>query len=80
MTALVEGAKKLVGRRTDVVDRIDGLDEAARAARGRLDDALVDEAAAVAERAGARLRLSATTPSSRWPARPGPASPRRSTP
>jgi len=58
VTALVEGAKKLVGRRTDVVDRIDGLDEAARAARGRLDDALVDEAAAVAERAGARLRLS----------------------
>lgn len=58
MTALVEGAKKLVGRRSDVVDRIDGLDEAARAARGRLDDALVDEAAAVAERAGARLRLS----------------------
>ena len=58
MTALVEGAKRLVGRRSDVVDRIDGLDEAARAARGRLDDALVDEAAAVAERAGARLRLS----------------------
>jgi GTPase Era involved in 16S rRNA processing len=58
VTALVEGAKKLVSRRSDVVDRIDGLDEAARAARGRLDDALVDEAAAVAERAGARLRLS----------------------
>ena len=58
VTALVEGAKRLVGRRSDVVDRIDGLDEAARSARGRLDDALVDEAAAVAERAGARLRLS----------------------
>src|SRR3954453_15269039 len=58
MTALVEGAKKLVGRGGDVVDRIDGLDEAARAARGRLPDALVDEAAAVVERAGGRLRLS----------------------
>ena len=59
MTALVEGAKKLVGKGTDVADRIDGLDEAARASRGRLDDALVDEAAALADRAGARLRLSA---------------------
>ncbi len=58
MTTLVEGAKRLVGKRSDVVDRIDGLDEAARSARGRLDDRLVDEAAAVAERAGARLRLS----------------------
>jgi GTPase Era involved in 16S rRNA processing len=59
MSTLVEGAKRLVGKGSDVVDRIDGLDEAARSARGRLDDALVDEAAAVAERAGARLRLSA---------------------
>jgi GTP-binding protein EngB required for normal cell division len=58
MTAVVEGAKRLVGRRGDITDRIDGLEEAARSARGRLDDALVDEAAAVAERAGARLRLS----------------------
>src|SRR3954454_16129850 len=57
MTALVEGAKKLVGRSRDIVDRIDGLDEAARAARGRLPDALVGEAAAVVERAGGRLRL-----------------------
>ena len=40
------------------MDRIDGLDEAVRAARGRLDDDLVDEAAAIADRAGTRLRLS----------------------
>jgi GTPase Era involved in 16S rRNA processing len=58
VTALVEGAKKLVGRGSEMADRIDGLHEAARAARGRLDDALVDEAAAVAERADGRLRLS----------------------
>jgi GTP-binding protein EngB required for normal cell division len=58
MTALVEGAKRLVGRGNDVTDRIDGLAEAARAARGRLDDDLVDEAADVAARAGSRLRLS----------------------
>ena len=58
MSALVEGAKRLVGSGSDVADRIDGLAEAARSARGRLDDELVDEAAAVAERAGDRLRLS----------------------
>jgi energy-coupling factor transporter ATP-binding protein EcfA2 len=59
MTALVEGAKKMVSRRGDVVDRIDGLEEAVRASRGRLPDALVEEAVGVTERAGERLRLSA---------------------
>ncbi|MGI8899965.1 MAG: GTPase [Nocardioides sp.] len=58
MTSLLDGAKKLVGRGSDVSARIEGLRSAADAARGRLDDALVDEAAAVAERAGARLSLS----------------------
>jgi len=58
MTSLLDGAKKLVGRGSDVSARIEGLRSAAEAARGRLDDALVDEAAAVAERAGARLSLS----------------------
>jgi GTP-binding protein EngB required for normal cell division len=58
MTALVEGARKLVGRGGGIVDRIDGLEEAARSARGRLPDEVVDEAATVAERAGGRLRLS----------------------
>ena len=58
MTALVQGAKRLVGRGSDVTDRIDGLADAARAARGRLDDDLVEEATAVAQRAGDRLRLS----------------------
>lgn len=58
MTSLIEGAKRLVGRGTDITDRIDGLEEAVRVSRGRLDDRLVDEAAEVAERAGARLRLS----------------------
>ncbi|MGA8209206.1 MAG: GTPase, partial [Nocardioidaceae bacterium] len=58
MTALVEGVRRRLGRRDDIVDRIDGLEEAVRAARGRLPDDLVEEAARVAERAGARLRLS----------------------
>lgn len=59
MTSLLEGAKKLVTRGTDIGARIDGLDSATEAARGRLDDALVDEARAVVDRATGRLRLSA---------------------
>ncbi|MGZ4437495.1 MAG: GTPase [Nocardioidaceae bacterium] len=58
MTSLIEGARRLVGRGSDIADRIDALEEAVRVSRGRLDDALVEEAAGVAERAGARLRLS----------------------
>ncbi|MGA9747911.1 MAG: ABC transporter [Nocardioides sp.] len=49
----------MVGRGHDARARIEGLRTAAEAARGRLDDALVDEAAEVAERASARLRLGA---------------------
>ena len=59
MTALLEGAKKLVARGSDLGARIEGLDAAAGAARGRLDDALVDEARDAADRAAARIRLSA---------------------
>ena len=59
MTSLLEGAKKLVTRSSDVGARVDGLERAAAAARGRVDDAVVDDAAAVAERAASRLRLSA---------------------
>jgi GTP-binding protein EngB required for normal cell division len=39
--------------------RLDGLERAVAAARGRLDDGLVDQGARVVDRAGARLRLSA---------------------
>ena len=60
MTALVEGAKRLVGKgSSDVAGRVEGLEQAVEAARGRLDDAVVDDAAAVVQRAGARLKLSA---------------------
>ncbi|NYD58150.1 GTPase Era involved in 16S rRNA processing [Nocardioides marinisabuli] len=59
MTSLLEGAKKLVTRGTDTGARIDGLAAAAEAARGRLDDALVDDAEKVVDRATSRLRLSA---------------------
>ena len=43
MTSLLEGTDRLVTRGTDIGARIDGLDAAATAARGRLDDALVDD-------------------------------------
>ncbi|MCD4525214.1 GTPase [Nocardioides sp. cx-173] len=59
MTTLLEGAKKLVTRGTDIGARITALEAAATTARGRLDDALVDEAEATAGRAAGRLRLSA---------------------
>ena len=59
MTSLLEGAKRLVTRGTDIGQRIEALDSATTAARGHLDDALVDDATAVVERATGRLRLSA---------------------
>jgi GTP-binding protein EngB required for normal cell division len=57
VTSLVEGARRLVSRGSEVGDRVEGLRRAAGSARGRLDDALVDEAAEVAERAAARLSI-----------------------
>jgi len=60
MTALVEGARRLVGKGSpDVTARVEGLGQAVEAARGRLDGTLVEDAAGVVERAAARLKLSA---------------------
>ena len=60
MTALLQGAKRLVGKRSsDVTVRMDGLRQAVESSRGRLDEQLLDDAAEVVDRAGARLRLSA---------------------
>ena len=59
MTSLLEGARRLVTRGTDIGQRIEALDAATTAARGHLDDALLDDAASVVERASGRLRLSA---------------------
>ncbi len=58
MSALLEGARRLLGRKSDLADQIYGLDQAVEACRGRLDDAAVDPAATIVERAGTRLRLS----------------------
>ena len=59
MTSLIEGARQLVSKGSDVGKRIDALDAAAKAGRGRLDDGLLDRADEVTDRAAARLRLSA---------------------
>ena len=59
MTSLLEGARKLVTRGSDIGARVKGLDDAVEAARGRLDDGLLDHADAVVTRSAERLRLSA---------------------
>ena len=59
MTSLLEGARRLITRGSDLGGRIDALQSAAEEARGRLDDELVDQAHEVVERAASRLRLSA---------------------
>ncbi len=59
MSSLLEGARRLAGRRTDLDARLAGLADAVEATRGRLDDGLVDEAARVVDRVSSRLRLSA---------------------
>ncbi|MCW2766646.1 MAG: putative transporter [Nocardioides sp.] len=59
MTSLLEGAKKLVTRGTDIGARIEGLEAAVDAARGRLDDTVLDEVRNTVDRAAGRLRLSA---------------------
>ncbi|MBO9523262.1 MAG: 50S ribosome-binding GTPase [Nocardioidaceae bacterium] len=59
MTSLLEGAKKRLTRGSDIADRVRALDDAVTAARGHLDDAVLDPAAEVVTRASDRLRLSA---------------------
>lgn len=59
MTSLLEGAKKLVTRGSDLGARLDGLEKAVASARGRVDDAVLDETSALVERTAARLRISA---------------------
>ena len=59
MTSLLEGAKRLVSRGTDLGARIDGLQAAGEAARGRLDDRVVDDAETAVERVSSPARLSA---------------------
>lgn len=59
MTPVLEGVKKLVSSGSDVGRRAEALEAVVEAARGRLDDALLDDAHKVADRVTERLRLSA---------------------
>ncbi|WP_028652538.1 GTPase [Nocardioides halotolerans] len=59
MTSLLEGARRLVARGSDLGGRLEALHDAAEASRGRLDDEVVNAAEEVVERATGRLRLSA---------------------
>jgi GTP-binding protein EngB required for normal cell division len=59
MSSLVEGAKRLVSRGSDLGSRIEGLEQAAEAARGRLADPVVNDAEAAVARASSRLGLAA---------------------
>ncbi len=58
MNSLVAGARRLLGRGTPLDSRVVGLANAVDAARGRLDEDVIESAAGVVERASARLRLS----------------------
>ncbi len=59
MTSLLEGAKKLVSRGTDTAARIEGLQAAIAASRGRVPDELLADSQAVLDRVSSRLWLSA---------------------
>ena len=59
MSSLLEGAKRLVSRGSELGDRVEGLEQAGRAARGRLDDQVVDDVQAAVARVATRLGLTA---------------------
>jgi GTP-binding protein EngB required for normal cell division len=59
VTSLLDGAKRLVARSSDLGDRIEALGRASQAARGRLDDGVVDHAEATSDRVARRLGLTA---------------------
>jgi GTP-binding protein EngB required for normal cell division len=59
VTSLLDGAKRLVSHGSDLGDRIEALGRAGEAARGRLDDRVVDDVQATVDRLSRRLGLSA---------------------
>ncbi|MGI9157717.1 MAG: ABC transporter [Marmoricola sp.] len=58
MSTLRASARKLLGRKSDLATQLGGLEQAVAGATGRLGDEVVEPAAQLVERAGARLRLS----------------------
>jgi len=59
LTSLLDSARQLATRGTDLGVRVDGLATAVTAARGRLDDTMLDDVETLAARTTGRLRLSA---------------------
>lgn len=59
MSSLIEGAKNLLRSSSSLSSRAEGLDAAIGAARGRVDDQVLDEAKRTVDRASSRVRLSA---------------------
>jgi GTP-binding protein EngB required for normal cell division len=59
VTSLLDGPKRLVSRSLDLSDLIEALGRASAAARGRLDDSVVDHAEATRDRVARRLGLTA---------------------
>jgi GTPase Era involved in 16S rRNA processing len=59
MTSMLEGARRLVTRGSDIGERVAGLQTATESARGRIDDEILDDVQVVVDRVGSRLRLSA---------------------
>ncbi len=59
MTALVQGARRLLARDSGVDARLDALTSAVTLARGRVDAAVLEDVDGVVARASDRLRLSA---------------------
>jgi GTPase Era involved in 16S rRNA processing len=59
VTSLLDGAKSLVSRGSDLGDRVEALGRASESARGRLDDRVVDDAEATVDRVARRLGLTA---------------------
>jgi GTPase Era involved in 16S rRNA processing len=58
VTGLVDTVKGLVRGSTDVLTKIEALQDAAEAGRGRLDQVVLSEASQIVDRAGQRLRMS----------------------
>jgi len=58
VTGIVDTVKGLVRGSTDVLTKIEALEDAAEAGRGRLDQVVLSEASQIVDRASQRLRMS----------------------
>jgi len=58
VTGLVDTVKGLVRGSTDVLTKIEALEDATEAGHGRLDQVVLSEASQIVDRAGQRLRMS----------------------